>query len=119
MLEFIFKKRIETIIKKESKCSAFDYENLNILIDSDDFTLDIDNSDIIYLLSEKIDIPTTARVIIESSDNFIFFSKTEYENDRVAELQKFSDYINIKTENYGNNFVPYKIKLLKITPFNE
>ncbi len=104
----------------ESYCKTENYSRKIIfpIVDSDDFTFEISNSDMCFILNDKINLPESANVVLSSADNFLSFGKREVEQG-ILELEKFSNYLNIKTENYGTTFIPYKLKLLIITPLKK
>ncbi len=90
-----------------------------MLISTDaNFKTKIGNSNALFFISKKIDIPNTAKIKMSSVDNFLVFSKTEFEELQLAEYECFSDYLKVKTESYGENFIPFILKFIKITPFN-
>jgi len=117
MNEIIFQNKIKSIVKNFCDAEKFETNYKIITIDSDNFTYDIDNSDFCFVISEKIDIPQTAQVVLISADNFLITSKNEVEIDNIFELENFSNYLNIITKNYGLVFIPYKLKLAIITPY--
>ena len=72
--------------------------------------------DTVVLVSPTIDIPYTAQLIIEGGNNKLETSKEDYEKLAYAGYQFFQDQINITTSNYGENFVPYRLEFIRISP---
>jgi hypothetical protein len=118
MIDFLLKKKINTIVRKQSLAKDYDISFENIIVTSNDFKHEIEHSDFALIVSETIDVPLIARVSIGSSDNYLFFSKEDFENDKICHCEKFEHYLRVQTTNYGSTFTPYKLKLLIITPYN-
>jgi len=114
---FILEKLILEKIEKECNCKFWSSEFINYEIDSNSVTIDLDASELLFLVSDEIDIPVTAKVKIISADNIIQFSKKDYEFNKSFENESFRMYLKVTTTNYGLNFIPYKLKFLKVTPF--
>ena len=115
MFGLILEKKILDYVKKESLCNDYESDYEIITIESVDFKISLENRSFYFLISEKIDVAITARVVVESVDNILSFSKEEFEFDKIHELESFRQYLRVRTLNIAS-FIPYKLKFLKITP---
>ncbi len=82
-------------------------------VDSPDKKIDLGN-DIYLLVSSTLEIPLFARVTFKSIDNVFITSKAEYETFSFYKHQFFSNFLQIKTENYGTKFRDFNVEFLKI-----
>jgi len=78
-------------------------------------TIDL-RQDTAVLVNIEFDIPYTAQVILDSGNNIMETSKSDYEKLAYAGYQIFQDQITVKTANYGESFTPYRIEFLCISP---
>ncbi len=115
--ELILKEKLDQILDKFCVTSEYNISVKKIIVNSPDFRQNIGNSNIFIFISETINVPETAKIIMSSANNFIVFSKTEFEELKLAEFEVFSSYIKIKTENYGQTFIPFMLKFIKIIPY--
>ena len=113
---FILEKLILEKVEKECRAQSWSSQFVNYEIDSNSVTINLDASELLFLVSDEIDIPATAKVKIISADNIIQFSKKDYEFNKSFENECFRIYLKVTTTNYGINFIPYKLKFLKVTP---
>lgn len=74
-----------------------------------------DNS-FMFLVGKTLDIPLFSRITIESDDNIFNVSPAEYETLEYRRMQRFSGYLGIKVENYGDVFEPFSLEFLKVSP---
>jgi len=72
--------------------------------------------DTVILVNSELDIPYTAQVIIDSGNNKLETSKSDYENLSYVRHQFFQDRITITTSNYGTYFTPYRLEFIRISP---
>ena len=79
------------------------------------FSFDV-NNDIVILSNDKLDVPITSTVKINSNENVLITSKTEFENWSEQRNQQFSNTITVETKNYGLLFVPYQLSFMRIQP---
>jgi len=72
--------------------------------------------DTVVLVNSELDIPYTAQVIIDSGNNKLETSKSDYEKLSYIRHQFFQDRITITTANYGLYFIPYRLEFIRISP---
>ena len=72
--------------------------------------------DTVVLVNAELDIPYTAQVILDSGNNKMETSKSDYENLSYMRHQFFQDRIAIATINYGISFTPYRLEFIRISP---
>jgi len=114
MIETVFIQNATKTVRQTKLCDTFVSEHLNITVNRIPFFVKLDGNNFYYLISEKIDIPVNAKILIESEDNVISFSKSEFEYDKVHELEQFNGYLKIRVENVDvATFTPFKLKFLK------
>jgi len=73
-------------------------------------------NDILILSNDKIDIPLTAKLIINSDDNVLITSKAEFNEWQDYKNQRFTKNISIELQNYGVNFIPFQLEFMRIIP---
>jgi len=115
--ELILKEKLDQILDKFCLTKEYNISVEKIIVSSPDFKESIGNSNVLIFISETINVPETAKVTISSADNFIVFSKTEFEELKLAEFEVFSNYLKVKTENFGQTFIPFMLKFIKIIPY--
>lgn len=84
----------------------------SVLVDQNK-TIDLGN-DYYVLVSNLIDIPVMAKLIMSSPDNHFETSRTDFMNMSASKYQFFSQYIDIELYNYGVDFTPFTLDFLKI-----
>lgn len=75
--------------------------------------------DTVVLVSQTLDVPYTAQIIIDGGNNKLETSKEDFERLSYAGYQFFQDQISITTSNYGIDFVPYRLEFIKISPIEK
>jgi hypothetical protein len=91
------------------------FESVKVRVTAPVVDIELKN-DIYILVGESIDLPYTASLEIQSSNNNLVTSKTEYENLEYRRFQLFQEYLSIKIANYGNTFEPFNLEFIKVVP---
>ncbi len=115
MIEFLLEKELNRRILKEVGANDYFHETVSVRVKEPNTTINLDNS-IYFLISKSLDIPDTAKVILNSPDSFYSFSKIEFENYQGYGNQSFRNKLRVKTMNYGIDFTPFTLEFLKVTP---
>ena len=115
----LFEKDMEKKIKHLFKADDYHFEQVEIIVSkkqehNDRFELEKDSY--YYLASTLLDIPQTVALYLFSENNFISTSKEDWEFDNALRLEKFRNYLHVKTENAVRPF-SFKLKFLKVTPY--
>ena len=113
MLEFALHNEVKRTIKSYFGTKKVIYDTQTFYVDSPNYIQRLDNG-IYFLINDTIDVPTTAKVIIQAQSNILTTTKDSYKN---LNLKPFRGYLKVKTLNYGTEFVPYSLTFLKITPY--
>ncbi len=103
---------IEQIKARYNNCTI---EPFLIEVKDSKFNINTKN-DVLILANKKLDIPITARLIINSDDNVLITSKAEYDEWQDYKNQRFTKNINIELQNYGTTFIPFQLEFMRITP---
>lgn len=73
------------------------------------------NNEIWYLVNDTLDMDDTGKLTIESSDNYVEYSKSDYVNLGMSRYQFFKDYLILNYTHY-TSFVKFKLEFLRIIP---
>ncbi len=82
------------------------------------FQFSVDN-DTLILSNEELDVPITAKIIINADNAALLTSKAQFEQWSEYKNQIFTNNIVVETENYGVSFVPYQLSFMRISPLPE
>lgn len=107
--KFIENEAISRGIKK------FKVQTTFIDVSTDDIIYDL-NKYIYLFCSEDIDAKIHTKVELISSDNYLAITKNILQNMKNSKYQFFTGELQIKTSNYGKQFVPYRLEFYKIIP---
>ncbi|MCF6183098.1 MAG: hypothetical protein L3J56_00485 [Bacteroidales bacterium] len=115
----LFEKDVEKKVKQLFRADDYHFELVEIsvpnkLTHNDRFELEKDSY--YYLASTLLDIPVTVSLYLSSENNFISTSKTDWEFDNSLRLERFRNYLHVRSENSTTAF-PFKLKFLKVTPY--
>lgn len=118
-MSFLLEKRILSDVKELCKCNDYSSENIEFSIDKSYMTFQLHKNSIYYFNTRVIDLEETSAVSLFSAINFMLFSKKDLESDiyKTAKVEPFRSYLYVLTENYGLQFVPFKLHFIKVTPF--
>ncbi len=110
--------RLQSLIKQKLQVMGFEkYHAEPFLIPLDQPEKDIVlKNDFLFLNNYLLDIPVTATLQLQSSDNLFITSKIDYETLMDYRYQCFSEQLNITLENYGLSFIPFRLEFIKVTP---
>lgn len=115
MVEFLLKDRIERRVRNEVLANDYFMETVLMRITQEDQSFVLDNS-IYFLVNEKLDVPITAKVIMDSPDAFFSTSQTDYDVLMAHKNQSFRNKLRVRTSEYGAQFTPYSLEFIKVTP---
>jgi len=74
------------------------------------------HNEILVLVSNLIDLPTSSRVKMVSPDGNFVTSPEELKNMVYCKHRFFSNQLEVTTENYGTIFTGYRLEFLRIKP---
>jgi hypothetical protein len=115
----LFDKDIEKKLNELFKADDYHFEQVEINLaskQSHNDRIELEKDAYYYLASTMLDIPVTAALYIASENNFLSTSKTDWEFDNALRLERFRNYLHVRTENASNKF-SFKLKFLKVTPY--
>jgi len=112
MIEFALKNEIRRAAREIFGTTRVGYDVETVYVESAEFYQKLDNS-LYFLINETIDVPVTAKVIIQSQSNQLITTKDSY---KPLNLRPFRSYLSVKSVNYGE-FTPFALNFLKVTPY--
>lgn len=115
----LFDKDIEKKLKELFHADDYDFELVEISLpyaSAHNEKIEFEKDAYYYLASTMLDIPVTVSLYLASENNFVSTSKTDWEFDNALRLERFRNYLHVRTENASKEF-SFKIKFLKITPY--
>ena len=114
MLEFVLHNEVKRASRAVFGTKQVIFDTEAIYIDSPDFYTELDGTSLYFLINEKLDTTTTARIVLQSQSNFLETTKDAYSP---TNFKPFRSYLQVKTFNYGTDFVPFALTFLKVTPY--
>jgi len=108
---------INQIVSQQFRKDNYHQSYETMLVDTDDKVLSLDRNSVYILSNPFFDVPETSKIKIFSEDNFLQTSKADFVFLADNNINIFRGYLHVVTSNYGSQFVPYKLILLKITPY--
>lgn len=115
----LFEKDINKKIKELFKADDYHFEQVEIIVPkktAHNERFELEKDSYYYLASTLLDIPVTVSLYLSSENNFISTSKTDWEFDNSLRLERFRNYLHVRTENSNKAFY-FKLKFLKVTPY--
>ncbi len=115
----LFEKEMKKKIEHLFRANDYHIEQVEIIVPSSiqhNQRFELMQDSYYYLASSKLDIPITASLYLSSENNFMSTSKEDWEFDNSFRLEKFRNYVHVRTENAKQAF-QFKLKFLKVTPY--
>ena len=114
MLEFVLHNEVKRAARAVFGTKQVIFDTETIYVDSPEFYAQLDGTSLYFLINEKLDTTTTAKVVIQSQSNFLETTKDSYSP---TNYKPFRSYLRVRTQNYGSEFVPFALIFLKVTPY--
>ena len=115
MLEFVLHNEVKRAARTVFGTKQVIFDTETIYVDSPEFYAELDGTSLYFLINEKLDTTTTAKVILQSQSNYVETTRESYSSNQT--YKPFRSYLRVRTQNYGSEFVSFSLTFLKVTPY--